>query len=87
MKVTYQLYHVISGEKYEDRDDFVVAKMDSTANKLEDIKIQGFPNIKCFAKGDNKAVDYNGERTLEELSKFLESDEESEEDAEGHDEV
>jgi hypothetical protein len=28
--------------------------MDSTANELEDIKIQGFPTIKLFAKGDNK---------------------------------
>merc|ERR1739847_232275 len=62
------------GEKYADRDDMVVAKMDSTANELEDIKIQGFPTIKLFKKGDNKVVDYNGERTLEGFSKFLESD-------------
>jgi len=83
------------GEKYADRDDFVVAKMDSTANELEDIKIQGFPTIKCFTKGDNKAVDYNGERTLEGFSKFLESDctdgsayeEPEEEDEGGHDEL
>merc|ERR1712001_728239 len=83
------------GEKYADRDDFVVAKMDSTANELEDIKIQGFPTIKCFTKGDNKVVDYNGERTLEGFSKFLESDctdgsayeEPEEEDEGGHDEL
>jgi len=83
------------GEKYADRDDFVVAKMDSTANELEDIKIQGFPTIKCFTKGDNKAVDYNGERTLEGFSKFLESDctdgsayeEPEEEEGDGHDEL
>ena len=83
------------GEKYADRDDFVVAKMDSTANELEDIKIQGFPTIKCFTKGDNKVVDYNGERTLEGFSKFLESDctdgsayeEPEEEEGDGHDEL
>merc|ERR1712158_112408 len=85
------------GEKYADRDDFVVAKMDSTANELEDIKIQGFPTIKLFKKGDNKVVDYNGERTLEGFSKFLESDgmdgsafeepEDGEDEDGGHDEL
>jgi len=87
------------GEKYADKDDIVIAKMDSTANELEDIKIQGFPTIKLFKKGDNKVIDYNGERTLEGFSKFLESDgmdgaayeeEEPEEDDDedaGHDEL
>lgn len=81
------------GEKYKENEDIVVAKMDSTANELEDIKIQGFPTIKLFKKGDNKVVDYNGERTLEGLSKFLDSDgtdgaaaEDDSEEA-GHDEL
>ena len=39
--------------------------MDSTANELEDVKVQGFPTIKLFKKGDNTVVDYNGERTLD----------------------
>lgn len=82
------------GEKFADNANVVVAKMDSTANELEDIKIQGFPTIKCFTKGDNKAVDYNGERTLEGLSKFLDSDckdgaayEEEGDEEGGHDEL
>jgi len=83
------------GEKFADSEDIVIAKMDSTANELEDIKIQGFPTIKLFKKGDNKVVDYNGERTLEGFTKFLESDGkdgaawEGEEDGEdgGHDEL
>jgi len=82
------------GEKYADKDDIVIAKMDSTANELEDIKIQGFPTIKLFKKGDNKVIDYNGERTLEGFAKFLDSDgkdgaafEEGEEEEGGHDEL
>merc|ERR1712156_244228 len=87
------------GEKFADREDIVIAKMDSTANELEDIKIQGFPTIKLFKKDDNKVIDYNGERTLEGFSKFLESDgvdgaaaeddeeEDDEDDDLGHDEL
>merc|ERR1712189_175369 len=62
------------GEKYKDSDKVVIAKMDSTANELEDVKIQGFPTIKLFKKGDNKVIDYNGERTLDGLVRFLDSD-------------
>jgi len=61
------------GEKYKDHENIIIAKMDSTANELETVKIQGFPTIKYFMAGDNNVVDYNGERTLEGLEKFLES--------------
>ncbi|XP_035664274.1 protein disulfide-isomerase 2-like isoform X2 [Branchiostoma floridae] len=62
------------GEKFKDSEDIVVAKMDSTANEVEDVKIQSFPTIKYFPKGkDSQVVDYNGERTLEAMAKFLES--------------
>jgi len=86
------------GEKYKDHESIVIAKMDSTANEIEDIKVQGFPTIKLVQKGENKIIDYNGERTLEGFVKFLESggvhgaaaegdDEDDEEDDLGHDEL
>jgi len=59
-------------ENFKSKSDVVVAKMDSTVNELEDIKIQSFPTIKLFTK-DNQVIDYNGERTLDGLTKFLES--------------
>uniref|UniRef100_A0A2I9LPF6 Protein disulfide-isomerase n=1 Tax=Centruroides hentzi TaxID=88313 RepID=A0A2I9LPF6_9SCOR len=62
------------GEKYKDRDDIVIAKMDATANELEHTKINSFPTIKLYKKGTNEAVEYNGERTLEGISKFIQTD-------------
>uniref|UniRef100_A0A914DPQ3 Protein disulfide-isomerase n=1 Tax=Acrobeloides nanus TaxID=290746 RepID=A0A914DPQ3_9BILA len=61
------------GEKYKDHENIVIAKMDSTANEVEDMKIKSFPTIKFFPAGSNKIVDYTGKRTLEGFSKFLES--------------
>ncbi|CAF3422000.1 unnamed protein product [Rotaria sp. Silwood1] len=61
------------GEKYKDNVDVVIAKMDATANELEDIKIQSFPTIKLFPKDSDEVIDYQGERTLEALAKFVDS--------------
>lgn len=60
-------------EKYADNDSILIAKLDATANELEHTKITSFPTIKLYKKGDNSIVDYNGERTLDGFSKFLES--------------
>ncbi|XP_037934146.1 protein disulfide-isomerase [Teleopsis dalmanni] len=59
------------GEKYKDNESIVIAKMDSTANELEQIKISSFPTIKLFRKGDNKVIDYNLDRTFDDFVKFL----------------
>jgi len=69
------------GEKYKDHESIVIAKMDSTANELEEIKVQGFPTIKLIKKGTNEIVDYNGDRTEEGFSKFLEEAQEAKADA------
>lgn len=61
------------GDKFKDNDAVVIAKMDATANELEHTKITSFPTLKLYKKGDNAVVDYTGERTLEGLSKFIES--------------
>lgn len=62
------------GKAYEDNDKIVIAKMDSTANEVEDVKIQSFPTLKYFPAGSEEIIDYNGERTLDGFKKFLESE-------------
>uniref|UniRef100_A0A3Q3W0E7 Protein disulfide-isomerase n=1 Tax=Mola mola TaxID=94237 RepID=A0A3Q3W0E7_MOLML len=81
------------GEKYADKDDIIIAKMDATVNEVESINIQGFPTLKYFPADGKEVVDYTGKRDLETLSKFLddggvlpeetvEEDEEDEENVE-----
>merc|ERR1711913_202600 len=61
------------GEKYKDHANIVIAKMDSTANELEEVKVQGFPTIKLIKAGDNSIVDFDGERTEAGFTKFLDA--------------
>ncbi|XP_064178753.1 protein disulfide-isomerase A2 isoform X1 [Anguilla rostrata] len=62
------------GEKYKDREDLVIAKMDSTANEVESVSVSGFPTLKYFLAGsERKVVDYNGKRDLETFSKFIDN--------------
>jgi len=61
------------GEKYASNENVVIAKMDATANELEHTKINSFPTIKLFKKDTNEVVDFNGDRTLEGLSKFIDT--------------
>ncbi|XP_018497136.1 protein disulfide-isomerase isoform X2 [Galendromus occidentalis] len=62
------------GEAFKDQDDVVIAKLDATANELEHTKVGSFPTLKLYKKETNEVVEYNGERTLEGLKKFIESD-------------
>lgn len=61
------------GEHFEKNDDVVIAKMDATANELEHTRVTSFPTIKFYPKGQNKVIEYNGPRTFEGLTKFVES--------------
>ncbi len=48
------------GEHFKDSDSVVIAKMDSTANEVEEVQVQGFPTLKLFKKETNEIVDYSG---------------------------
>jgi protein disulfide-isomerase A1 len=61
------------GEAYEGNDKVVIAKMDSTTNEIEDVKVQSFPTLKCIQAGSNNVIDYGGKRDLEGFKKFVDS--------------
>jgi len=62
------------GEHFKDSKEVIVAKMDSTKNEIENVKIRAFPTIKLYLKGVEDVKDYNGIRTLEALLNFIKSD-------------
>jgi len=68
------------GEKYKDSKDIAIAKMDSTANEIENVSIKGFPTIKLFKKGDNEEVEYSGNRDLDGFVEFLDKLDEKKEE-------
>merc|ERR1712109_44780 len=58
----------------EKKDDYVVAKIDATINELPHSRVRSFPTIRLYKAGENEMAEYNGERTLEGLKKFLDTD-------------
>jgi len=76
------------GDKFKDSADIVIAKVDATVNEIEGVKVSSFPTLKYFANGSTKetVINYSGERTLEELVRFVESGGKQAEPAAGEDE-
>lgn len=65
------IYEEVAGN-LKHNTNLVIAKMDSTANEVENVSVQGFPTIKFFP-ANNKAnpIDFNGDRTVEGFTRFL----------------
>ena len=50
------------GKHFKGSEDIVIAKMDATANEVEEVTVEGFPTLKLIRKGSNEIVDYNGKK-------------------------
>ena len=55
----------------KDVPNLVIAKMDSTANEVDGIDIKGYPTLKFFPAGTGKSIDYEGDRDIDGLKKYL----------------
>lgn len=61
-------------EKLASFEDIMVVKFDATANEHPSLQIQGFPTIKLYKPGTETPVDYEGDRSFDDLAKFLETE-------------
>jgi protein disulfide-isomerase A1 len=66
------------GEAYKSSPDIIIGKVDATANEFDEFKVQSFPTLKFWPKADSSnptpaVIDYTGDRTLEALKKFVDS--------------
>jgi len=59
------------GEEFKDVDSVVIAKMDSTANEILDVDVQGFPTLYFFKSTGGKPIKHDGARTQKDLSAFV----------------
>merc|ERR1712002_785503 len=58
-------------EKYKDRKDLLIAKVDGTENEVEGVEIEGFPTLIMYKKETNEAVSYTGRRDMDDIVKFI----------------
>nr|BAN42363.1 protein disulfide isomerase, putative [Entamoeba invadens] len=67
--------YVKLADKYKSNDNIVIAELDCDNKDHKDLcgkfGISGFPTLKFFAKGTTDAIDYNGDRSFDDLVKFI----------------
>jgi len=63
------------GQAFQDVNNVVIAKMDATANDVDQsFGIQGFPTLLLFPRGNkSQPVRYEGDRSLEDMKTFVQT--------------
>nr|XP_003230231.1 PREDICTED: protein disulfide-isomerase A2 [Anolis carolinensis] len=62
------------GQRFDGRQDVLIAEMDATANEVPGLPIRAFPTLYFFPAGKGKEMtEYRGDRDLDSLLRFLEN--------------
>ncbi|WWD17618.1 protein disulfide-isomerase domain [Kwoniella shandongensis] len=80
----------VLGEKYGKNSNVIIAQMDATENDIPPaapFRVQGFPTLKFRPAGSSEFIDYTGDRSLESLIEFVETNKKSESGASASGEV
>lgn len=60
-------------QKLSNEADIVIAKMDATENEHPAMPVSGFPTLRLFKPNSKTGVNYEGDRSLKDLVKFMET--------------
>lgn len=60
-------------QKLAGETDITIAKMDATENEHSAMSVTGFPTLKLYKPDNKTGILYEGDRSLKDLVKFLET--------------
>ena len=72
-KALHPKYEEVAKKLKAKNPKLLMAKIDATENEVENINISGFPTVKFYPgnKKDKAPLDYNGDRTVEDMMNFV----------------
>ena len=72
-KALHPKYEEVAKKLKEKNPKLRLAKIDATENEVESVSISGFPTVKFYPgdKKDKAPLDYNGDRSVEDIIKFI----------------
>jgi protein disulfide-isomerase A1 len=72
-KALHPKYEEVAKKLKEKNPKLRLAKIDGTQNEVESVILSGFPTVKFYPgnKKDQAPLDYNGDRSVEDIIKFI----------------
>ncbi|KAB0796259.1 hypothetical protein PPYR_10320 [Photinus pyralis] len=61
------------GRHFKGTSDVIIARLDVTANELDNVNVKTLPTFHLYRKGDNKVIEYGGPRRVKEIARFVTS--------------